>query len=83
MTPTTITNADGASSNSASRRPAQHAHDGLIAVREFTWTDTNERRPVAMVSENLARKVWQEPMRALREQIRDHLKGPRREAVGS
>lgn len=30
----------------------------LVAGREFTWTDTHERRPVAMVSENLARELW-------------------------
>jgi hypothetical protein len=29
----------------------------LVAGREFTWTDRSERRPVAMVSENLAREL--------------------------
>jgi predicted permease len=37
----------------------------LIAGREFTWTDTYERRPVAMVSENLARELWQDPRLAI------------------
>ena len=54
----------------------------LIAGREFTWTDTNERRPVAMVSENLARELWQDPQLALGKQIREDLKGPWREVIG-
>jgi predicted permease len=54
----------------------------LIAGREFTWTDTYERRPVAMVSENLARELWQDPSRALGKQIREDLKGPWREIIG-
>ncbi|MDQ1387555.1 MAG: putative transport system permease protein [Acidobacteriaceae bacterium] len=54
----------------------------LIAGREFTWTDTYERRPVAMVSENLARELWQDPQRALGKQIREDLQGPWREVIG-
>ena len=54
----------------------------LIAGREFTWTDTYERRPVAMVSENLARELWQDPQLALGKQIREDLKGPWREVIG-
>ena len=54
----------------------------LIAGREFTWTDSYERRPVAMVSENLARELWQDPQRALGKQIREDLKGPWREVIG-
>jgi predicted permease len=54
----------------------------LIAGREFTWTDTYERRPVAMVSENLARELWEDPNRALGKQIREDLKGPWREVIG-
>ena len=54
----------------------------LIAGREFTWTDTYQRRPVAMVSQNLARELWQDPQRALGKQIREDLKGPWREVVG-
>jgi hypothetical protein len=27
-------------------------------LREFTWTDTYERRPLAMVSENLRAGLW-------------------------
>jgi predicted permease len=54
----------------------------LIAGREFTWTDSYERLPVAMVSENLARELWQDPQRALGKQIREDLKGPWREVIG-
>jgi predicted permease len=54
----------------------------LIAGREFTWTDTYERRPVAMVSENLARELWQDPQVALGKQIREDLRGPWREVIG-
>ena len=54
----------------------------LIAGREFTWTDTYERRPVAMVSENLARELWQDPKLALGKEIREDLNGPWREVIG-
>jgi len=54
----------------------------LIAGREFTWTDTFERRPVAMVSENLARELWQDPQLAIGKQIREDLKGPWRDVIG-
>src|SRR6266403_1508376 len=37
----------------------------LIAGREITWTDTYNKVPVAMISENLAREYWQEPGAAL------------------
>jgi hypothetical protein len=54
----------------------------LTHGREFTWTDTYERRPVAMVSENLARELWQDPQRAIGKQIRETLNSPWREVVG-
>jgi hypothetical protein len=54
----------------------------LSAGREFTWTDTYERRPVAMVSENLARELWQDPQRAIGKEIREDFKGPWREVIG-
>ncbi len=54
----------------------------LIAGREFTWVDTYERRPVAMVSENLARELWQDPQLAIGKQIRENLNGPWREVIG-
>ena len=54
----------------------------LVAGREFTWTDTHERRPVAMVSENLARELWQDPQLAIGKEIRENLTGPWREVIG-
>src|SRR5260370_15642127 len=54
----------------------------LVAGREFTWTDTYQRRPVAMLSENLARELWQDPRRAIGKQIRENLSGPWREVIG-
>jgi predicted permease len=54
----------------------------LVAGREFTWSDTYQRRPVAMVSQNLARELWQDPRRAVGKQMREDLKGPWREVIG-
>jgi len=54
----------------------------LIGGREFNWTDTYERRPVAMVSENLARELWRDPQLAIGKQIRENLTGPWREVIG-
>lgn len=42
----------------------------LVAGRDFTWTEVHDLRPVAMVSENLAREIWGEPATALGERIR-------------
>jgi predicted permease len=56
--------------------------NALIAGRDFTWTDTYERRPVAMVSENVARELWGEPRAAIGKRVRESLKGQWREVVG-
>ncbi|MGE5324886.1 MAG: ABC transporter permease [Actinomycetota bacterium] len=42
----------------------------LAAGRDFTWTDVYNRQPVAMVSENMAREMWQSPQNALGKRIR-------------
>jgi predicted permease len=54
----------------------------LIAGREFSWTDTYQRRPVAMLSENLARELWGEPRLAIGKQITANPKDPWREVIG-
>jgi predicted permease len=54
----------------------------LVTGREFTWTDTLDRRPVAMVSENLARELWGDPRLALGKEITENLKNPWREVIG-
>jgi putative ABC transport system permease protein len=54
----------------------------VVAGRDFTWADIHERRPVAMVSANLARELWGGPGQALGKRIRPYLKGEWREVVG-
>jgi predicted lysophospholipase L1 biosynthesis ABC-type transport system permease subunit len=54
----------------------------LIAGREFTWTDTYQRRPVAMLSDNLARELWGDPRLAIGKQINANPKDPWREVIG-
>jgi putative ABC transport system permease protein len=54
----------------------------LVAGRDFTWTDLYDKRQVAIVSENLARELWQEPSAALGKRIRETGKAPWREIVG-
>lgn len=54
----------------------------LIAGRDLTWTDTYELRPVAMVSENLARELWGQPAEAIGKRIRPYATGVWREVVG-
>jgi predicted permease len=54
----------------------------VVAGRDFTWTDVYDKRPVALVSENLARELWREPGAALGKRIRENTKGEWREVVG-
>jgi predicted permease len=56
----------------------------IVAGRDFTWTDLQEGRPLAIVSANLAREYWGSPDAALGKRIREYY-GPRdawREVVG-
>ena len=41
----------------------------IVAGRDLTWNDILSKRPVALVSENLAREYWQNPSDALGKQI--------------
>ena len=41
----------------------------IVAGRDLTWNDILNKRPVAMVSENLAREYWHNPSDALGKQI--------------
>jgi len=54
----------------------------LVAGRDFNWTDIYQRRPVAMLSENLARELWGDPRRAIGKQITANPKDPWREVIG-
>jgi predicted permease len=54
----------------------------LIAGRDLTWDDIYQRRPVVLVSENLARLYWPSPSAALGKRIRESLNNPWREIIG-
>jgi putative ABC transport system permease protein len=54
----------------------------LVAGRDFTWEDAYGKRPVALVSENLARELWKDPAAALGKQIRENMNSSWREVVG-
>jgi predicted permease len=54
----------------------------IVTGRDFTWTDTHEVRPVAMVSDTLARDLWGSPAAALGKRIRPYANGTWREVVG-
>ena len=54
----------------------------LVAGRDFTWTDAYEARPVAMVSDTLARELWGHPSAAIGKRVRPYAKGVWREVVG-
>ncbi len=54
----------------------------IVAGRELTWTDIYGRRPVVIVSENLARESWGSPSAALGKRLRDLPNTPWREVVG-
>jgi predicted permease len=41
----------------------------IVAGRDLTWNDVLNKRPVAIVSENLAREYWHNPWDALGKQI--------------
>ena len=56
--------------------------DTLLAGRDFTWEDAYDKRPVGMVSENLARELWKEPSAAIGKRIRESRTLPWREIVG-
>jgi predicted permease len=54
----------------------------VVAGREYAWEDLYGRRPVLIVSENLAREVWGGPSAALGRRIRTLPGAPWREIVG-
>ncbi|HKW88831.1 MAG TPA: ABC transporter permease [Candidatus Acidoferrales bacterium] len=54
----------------------------LIAGRDFTWTDTLNKTPVAMVSENAAKEFWGSPTAALGKQIRVSTTDEWRQVIG-
>lgn len=54
----------------------------LKAGRNFTWTDIWQFRPVAVISENIAREYWGSAAAAIGKQVRESPAGPWREIVG-
>jgi predicted permease len=54
----------------------------ILAGRDFTWTDTYQKRPVAVISENFARQYWHDPNGALGKRIRVASTDDWREIVG-
>jgi predicted permease len=54
----------------------------LVAGRDFQWTDVLEKRPVVMISENIAREYWGNPALAVGKRVRENPKGIWREVVG-
>jgi predicted permease len=56
--------------------------NSLVAGRDFTWTDVYDMRPVALVSENLARELWGSAAAAIGKRIHENPKAKLREIVG-
>ncbi|HEY3988496.1 MAG TPA: ABC transporter permease [Acidobacteriaceae bacterium] len=54
----------------------------LITGREFTWSEIYDQRPVAIVSENLARELWGTPAAALGKRFREFPSMPWDEVIG-
>jgi len=54
----------------------------MIAGRELNWTDVYGFRPVAVVSENLARELWGSPSTAIGKRFRQYPGMPWREVIG-
>jgi len=54
----------------------------FYAGRDLTWTDVYQFRPVAIVSENLAREYWGSPSAAIGKRIREGMADDWREIVG-
>jgi predicted permease len=54
----------------------------LVAGRDFTWQDTYQKLPVAIVSENVTRDYWPTPGDAIGKRIRVGSKDDWREIVG-
>ena len=54
----------------------------FLAGRDLTWTDIYGFRPVAIVSENLAREYWGSPAAAIGKRVREGMKDDWREIIG-
>jgi predicted permease len=54
----------------------------IVAGRDFTWTDSYDRRPVAVISENFAKESWHDANNALGKRVRVGNNDDWREIVG-
>jgi predicted permease len=54
----------------------------ILYGRDFTWTDVYQKRPVVLISENLAREYWKDPAKAVGRRIRETPKNAWREIIG-
>jgi putative ABC transport system permease protein len=54
----------------------------LVAGRDYTWTDLEQRKAVTIVSENMARELWRDPAAAIGKRIREGSEDEWREIVG-
>jgi putative ABC transport system permease protein len=54
----------------------------IVAGREITWTEVYGRRPVVMLSDNLARELWGTPSVAVGKRIREFPSMPWQEVIG-
>ena len=54
----------------------------IVAGRDFTWAEVYNLRPIAMVSESLARELWGSPQAAIGKHFREWESMPWREVVG-
>jgi predicted permease len=54
----------------------------IVAGRDMTWDETYQKRPVSIVSENLAREYWRDPANAVGKRIRVGTTDDWREIIG-
>jgi predicted permease len=60
----------------------QAAGTRIIAGRDLTWSEVYDLRPVVMVSESLAREMWDTPSAALGKRLRESPGMPWHEVIG-
>lgn len=54
----------------------------MIAGRDLTWTEVEQKRPVVVVSESLAREYWHDPAAALGKRVREASNDDWHEVIG-
>ena len=54
----------------------------VIVGRDFSWNEVYDRRPQVMVSESLARELWDTPFAAIGKRVREFSSSPWYEVIG-